>query len=134
MSAVKTILIADDDESDVFFLKRALAKTGAYNLQVVSDGRQAIEYLAGEGAFADRQRFPQPSCVIVDLKLPEKDGLEILEWMKSSANCSKIPALVCSGCEHAAQIDRARQLGAFSFLPKPPDQRTVTRLMASLRA
>jgi len=132
MSDLRTILIADDDENDVFFLKRLLGKTGDYRLQIVHDGCQAIHYLAGEGEFADRKQFPAPCCVILDLKLPNKDGLEILEWMQSHDEYKGVPALVCSGLECSTHIERARELGAFSFSAKPPDPVQVSALLASM--
>ena len=132
MSHLRTILIADDDENDVFFLKRLLDKTGEYRLQIVHDGNNAIRYLAGEGEYADRARYPAPCCVILDLKLPKKDGLEILEWMQTHENYAGIPALVCSGLDSDDHVERARELGAFSFSPKPPDPLQVSALLASM--
>lgn len=129
MIDLKTILLADDDESDVFFWKRLLNKTGDFRLHVVHDGIAAIQYLAGEGEFADRAQFPMPGCVILDLNLPRKDGLEILEWMQAHQECSEIQAVVCSGSDHPVELERARQLGAFSFLSKPPDPQQVDRLL-----
>jgi CheY-like chemotaxis protein len=132
MSNLKTILIADDDENDVFFLKRLLNKTGEYRVQIVHDGSKAIRYLAGEGEFADRSKYPAPCCVILDLKLPKKDGLEILEWMQTHKSCAGIPALVCSGSDSSSHVERARELGAFSFSPKPPDPNQVSALLAAM--
>jgi len=131
-SSLKTILIADDDENDVFFLRRLLDKSGEYCLQIVHDGSKAIRYLAGEGEYADRNRYPAPCCVILDLKLPKKDGLEILEWMQTHKECAGIPALVCSGLESGQHVERARELGAFSFSPKPPDPHQVSALLAAM--
>jgi DNA-binding response OmpR family regulator len=88
--------------------------------------------LAGEGEFADRHRFPAPCCVILDLKLPNKDGLEILEWMQTHEQCAGIPALVCSGLESESHVERARELGAFSFSLKPPDPHQVSALLAAM--
>jgi CheY-like chemotaxis protein len=132
VSEPKTILIADDDENDIFFMKRLLGKTGEYRLHIVHDGSTAIHYLAGDGEFADRARFPAPCCVILDLKLPHKDGLEILEWMQTHAEVAHIPALVCSGSQSSAEITRARELGASSFLTKPPDLRRMRSFMAAV--
>jgi CheY-like chemotaxis protein len=132
MSDLRTILIADDDENDVFFLKRLLDRAGEYRLQIVHDGNNAIRYLAGEGEFADRTRYPAPCCVILDLKLPKKDGLEILEWMQTHKECAGIPALVCSGLESSDHIERALELGAFSFSAKPADPLQVSALLASM--
>jgi CheY-like chemotaxis protein len=129
VKAFKTILLADDDENDVFFWKRLLAKTGDFCIQVVHDGASAIRYLAGEGEFADRHRFPLPSCLILDLKLPQCDGLEILEWMSAHIDCAQIQTVICSGSEHPGDREWAHKLGACSFLSKPPDPRHVGRLL-----
>ena len=132
MSDPKTILIADDDENDVFLLKRLLRKAGEFRLHIVQNGADAIHYLAGEGEFADRERFPAPRGVILDLKLPNRDGLEVLEWMQSQSACAGIPALVCSGLESSSHAERARKLGAFSFSSKPPDPTQLNALLAAM--
>lgn len=129
MTAAKTILLADDDEYDVFLWKRLLSQAGDFCVQVVHDGASAVRYLAGEGEFADRCRFPFPSCVILDLKLPQLDGLEILEWMSAHPICSQIQTVVCSGSECPDDRERAQKLGACSFVSKPPDPRHVGRLL-----
>jgi CheY-like chemotaxis protein len=133
MSEVKTILIAEDDENDIFFLTRLLSRVGEYKVQIVRDGPQAIRYLGGEGEFHDRNAFPLPCCLILDLGLPKKDGLEILEWLKSHPKHSTIPVLVCSGSEYPEHMERAQNLGAVSFLTKPADLEQMTSFISQVK-
>ena len=78
-----TILQVEDDPNDVFFLQHAMKKMGVANpIQVASDGQQAIDYLQGAGKFADRERFPLPCLVLLDLKLPHVMGLDVLKWIR----------------------------------------------------
>ena len=77
---MKTILQVEDDPNDMFFLQHAMKKAGVANpIQVASDGQQAIEYLQGTGKFADREQFPLPCLVLLDLKLPHVMGLDVLK-------------------------------------------------------
>ena len=79
----ETLLIVEDEENDVFFLKDALRKAGILNpIQVVDDGRRALDYLSGTGKFADRKAYPLPAVVFLDLKLPQINGLGVLEWIR----------------------------------------------------
>src|SRR5216110_221255 len=73
------ILLAEDDSNDVLLIQRAFQKAGFRNsLKVTRDGEQAIEYLAGHGIYANRQRFPLPFLLLLDLKMPGTDGFEVL--------------------------------------------------------
>src|ERR1041384_7265652 len=76
-----SVLIADDSESDIFFLLRAFSASRVKNpVYVVRSGAEVMEYLAGEGKFANRSRYPLPKIVFLDLKMPAPDGLEVLRW------------------------------------------------------
>ena len=112
------ILQVEDDENDVFFLKRAFKEAGILEcLRVVTDGQEAIDYLSGTGEYADRARFPLPTLVLLDLKLPRKTGFEVLEWVREQ------PCF--SSSAQPPDIMGAYELGANSFVVKPPslDQR-----------
>ena len=84
MSVANTaILLAEDDLNDVLLVHRAFRKAELDNLvKVVRNGEKAIEYLAGEGPYADRTQYPVPSLMLLDLKLPRKSGFEVMEWLR----------------------------------------------------
>src|SRR5690349_18131600 len=118
---MKTILQVEDDPNDVFFLQRAMKKHGLLNpIQVASDGQEAINYLKGIGKFADRARFPQPSLVLLDLKLPHVMGLDVLKWIRQE---SGLPLVVVplTASANDEDIAAAYRLGANGFLVKPSD-------------
>ncbi len=115
------ILLVEDDDDDVFFMERALSKTGLeLPMQVTRNGQEAIEYLAGEGKYADRSRFPLPHCVFLDLKLPFVTGIEVLEWISSQSSLTRIPVFVLTSSPEARDRERTEKLGAAAYLLKPP--------------
>src|SRR4051794_12182666 len=114
------ILQVEDDDNDVFFLQHAFQEAGiTHSIQRAKDGQEAIEYLAGAGEFADRKRYPLPCLTILDLKMPRKGGLEVLEWLREESNLSSLPVIVFSSSAQPSDIDRAYELGANSFVVKP---------------
>jgi CheY-like chemotaxis protein len=117
-----TIMLAEDDDNDVFFVRRAL-KTAEINnpLIVVTDGALAIEYLRGDGAYADRQQHPLPKLVLLDIKMPKRTGLEVLEWLRSneSEKLKRLPVIIMSSSNQQIDIDRAYELGVNAYLVKP---------------
>ncbi len=117
---VLPVLQVEDDDHDVFFLKRAFDEAGISNpLQTVHDGQEAIDYFAGVGRFADRPRYPLPCLVLLDLKLPRRDGLEVLEWLRRQPRLPAIPVIMFSSSAHPEDIERSYRLGANSFVVKP---------------
>ena len=124
-AAKQTILVVDDDENDRFFIEHALQKTTlSLVVKMVNDGEEAIAYLQGEGKFSDRNLFPQPNLIFLDLKMPRVTGFELLEWLKSHEAFGRIPAVVISSSNAQEDIDRAYDLGANVYLIKPvsPEQ------------
>ena len=86
------ILLVDDDENDVFFMLDAFRKAGVdVPVQIVRDGKEATDYLRGSGSFSDRARFPVPSLVLLDLKLPFVMGLDVLKAIRHEL---KLPIIV----------------------------------------
>ena len=119
-----TILLAEDDANDVYFVKKALHRADIHNpVQVVRDGVQAIAYLRGEKEFADRQHFPMPKLLLLDIKMPKKNGLEVLEWLRSGGEevgaLNRLPVIIMSSSSLQADIDRAYDLGVNAYLIKP---------------
>lgn len=130
-----TILLIDDDEDDIFALRRALKKAQVMNpVEVVTDGRQAIEYLAGAGSFADRVAHPVPFLVFLDLKLPYRDGFEVLTWIRQRAEFEAMLVVVLTGSDETRDHQRAYALGARSYLVKPTSPDELRRLLDSLRS
>lgn len=116
----RTILLVEDDQNDVFFLQYAFETAGIGNpLQVVTDGQEAINYLAGAGKYRDRQRFPLPCLVLLDLKLPGKMGTEVLRWMRGQPHLANLLVVVLTSSSEVNDIDRAYECGAQSYLVKP---------------
>jgi len=116
---VRTILQVDDDPNDVFLLQHAMRKVGLTNpVQVVTDGRQAIDYLKGAGKYADRDKFPLPCLVLLDLKLPYVMGLQVLQWIRQQPGAGLIVILMTASAEDA-DMAAAYRLGANAFLTKP---------------
>ncbi len=115
-----SILLVEDDPNDVFFIKRAFEKAKIVNpIYVVEDGEEAILYLEGYGKYTDREKFPVPFLILLDLKLPKKSGFEVLEWIKTKDKLKRIPVVVLTSSSESPDINRAYDLGANSYLVKP---------------
>jgi CheY-like chemotaxis protein len=116
----RTILLVEDDENDVFFFKRATRLAGMINpLHVAQDGREAIDYMKGTGAYADRSEFPLPCLVLLDLKLPHVMGLDVLKWIRAQPEFQTVIVIVFTSSKLAPDIDTAYRLGANSYVVKP---------------
>jgi CheY-like chemotaxis protein len=114
------ILVVEDDENHAFFIRRAFQQAGLLNpVHFVQDGDQALAYLAGEGPYANRDEFPLPSLVLLDLKLPNTNGFEVLEWVRAHPTLSGLRIIVLTTSGATSDINRAYRLGANSFLTKP---------------
>jgi CheY-like chemotaxis protein len=116
----ETILSADDDENDVLLLKMAFAKVGlAEKLQQVKDGAEAIHYLNGDGVYADRESFPFPCLLLLDLKMPYKNGFDVLTWIRAQPVIKHLIVAVLTASRDDADIRRAYDLCTNSYLVKP---------------
>jgi len=114
------ILLVEDDPNDVLLIQRAFQKAGLSNiLKVVRDGEQAIDYLSGQGAYVERERFPLPFLLLLDLKMPGTNGFEVLQWVRSEPNLKRLLVVVLTSSNLQADVDRAYELGANSYLVKP---------------
>jgi CheY-like chemotaxis protein len=114
------VLVAEDREDDVILLRRSFEHVGFDTpVQYVRDGEQAIAYLAGKGRFANRDEYPLPSMLLLDLKMPRKNGFEVLEWIQQQPNLAELRTIVLTTSEDVVEVNRAYKLGAASFLTKP---------------
>ena len=115
-----TVLHVEDDSNDVLLIARAFRKAEvAAQIQVVNDGEQAMHYLSGSNSFSERDRFPLPSLVLLDLKLPRKSGIEVLEWIRSRPGLRRIPVVMLTSSKQMVDINRAYELGVNAYLVKP---------------
>jgi CheY-like chemotaxis protein len=127
------ILLVEDDENDVMLLQRAFRRAAIINpLQVVRHGDDAVAYLEGSGEFADRDAHPLPVLMLLDLKLPRRTGLEVLQWVKERAGVKKIPIIVLTSSKNDEDVNRAYELGANSYVVKPVSFETLLELVKSL--
>jgi CheY-like chemotaxis protein len=128
-----TILLVEDNEDDAFALKWALRKAQVtLPIQVADDGQKAIDYLAGVGAYTERERYPLPNLVLLDLKLPYRTGMEVLAWIRERARFDALPVVILSGSDESRDHDTAAALGAREYLVKPPTPEQMLRVLTSL--
>jgi CheY-like chemotaxis protein len=128
------ILLAEDNDDDVIMMKRAFKKANFLNpLHVVEDGEQAIAYLKGEGKYASREEYPLPSLLLLDLKMPRKNGFDVLEWVRQQSGLSSLRVVVLTSSDEIRDVNRAYQLGANSFLVKPLDFSEFVRMTEALK-
>ena len=133
MVTKKTVLVADDDENDISLLRRAFLKAGIdVPITCVRDGEEAIQYLHGDKPFADRDAFPIPALLLLDLKMPRTNGFEVLEWVRKQAGLKRMLIVVMTSSDEPQDVDRAYDLGANSFVKKPNDFSDLTKITRKL--
>lgn len=129
------ILLVDDDSNDVLLIQRAFQKAGLKDtLKVTRDGQQAIDYLKGQGHYADRSRFPLPFLVLLDLKMPGTSGFEVLHWVRSQPDLRRLLVVVLTSSNLQADVDRAYELGANSYLVKPVEFEEMVNMIKRFEA
>jgi two-component system response regulator len=130
---MRPILQVEDDPNDVFFLQHAMKIAGIENsVQVASDGQEAIDYLQGAGKFGDREEFPMPCLVLLDLKLPYVMGLDVLKWIRQQIGMELVVVMLTASAEEA-DIHTAYCLGANAFLTKPSEARKLEDMLKALK-
>lgn len=123
------ILLAEDNENDVWLTKRAFQEHGLEtNFQVVRNGFEAVLYLMGEGNFADRTKYPLPSLIISDIKMPRMSGFELLAWKADNEEFKSLPTFILSSSKDEADASLALELGAIGCLVKPTDFESLIRI------
>ena len=126
----KNILYAEDDPNDVIIFT-VVFKRGMLPavLRTVDDGQAVVEWLAGKGKYSDREKFPQPDILILDLKMPKKNGFEVLEWVRSQKGFESLPVLILSSSDVPEDAQRAYRLGATTYFVKSPTFQDVIQYL-----
>jgi DNA-binding response OmpR family regulator len=126
------VLVAEDSEDDAVLLARAFRKAGAASpVHVCRDGQEMIDYLSGAEKFQDRNTYPWPSMLLLDLKMPRVSGFEVLEWLKRQ-QVEGLPAAVLSSSDHPKDMQRAYDLGACLYFVKPNVPEELTAMVREL--
>ena len=128
------ILVVEDEDSDFYLLERAFRKNNIQNPIIrAKDGLEGLHYLQGSNEYSDREKFPFPDVVILDLKTPRMTGLELLEWIREHPECRVIPTVIMSSSQQDADIEKAYQLGANTYFVKPTNFQDLVDLTASIQ-
>lgn len=127
------ILLVEDNASHAELVMRSLGEHKlTKKIHHVSDGEAALDYLFHRGAYVDPKRFPRPQLVLLDLRLPKIDGMEVLQEIRQSEDLKRIPVVILSTSYAEPDVGRAYDNHANSYLVKPLDFERFTRLMNDL--
>ncbi len=133
--ATSPVLYVEDEENDVLFVRMGLERAGLHHpLQVATNGKQAIDYLAGNGHFANREQYPLPSLVLLDLNLPIRSGFEVLQWLRQQPQFQSLPVVVFTASSQESDREKARQMGANAFITKPANMFNLQELLKRIES
>ena len=128
------ILLVEDDEADILLVRRAFRNARIANpLFEVRDGQAAIQYLSGEGEYADRTRYPIPFLILLDLRLPKLSGFEVIAWLREQPQLANLIVVVLTASDHVPDVTKARDLGANSYLVKPGNFEELVEMVKRIR-
>src|SRR5579862_1520925 len=113
MLQTAAFLLVEDNADDIDLLKRAFAKSKILNpLLVVRNGDDAMAYLEGSGRYRNRQEFPLPRVILLDIKMPGMSGLDVLKWIREQPNLKGIRVIMLTSSDAVRDVNAAYQLGA----------------------
>lgn len=128
------ILLAEDNREDAFLMRRAFELAVIPNpLLVVDNGRDAVNYLAGKGIYAERGKYPLPGLLLLDLKMPWMDGFDVLCWLRRKREFEALPVVILTSSKFQAGIDQSAQIGIYDYRIKPQDIEELVSLVADIR-
>lgn len=124
------ILLIEDNPDDVVFFRRGAEKAGVdKSVQVAGDGEEAVAYLDGRGSFQDRTLYPLPTFIVLDLKLPQKWGLDVLAWLRKDPRFKDLPVTVLTSSKIINDRRLALDLGSVGFHDKPMDPKELAAMI-----
>jgi CheY-like chemotaxis protein len=133
MNEGQTILLVDDCADDLNLMRHAFAQSKCnYPLQEVRNGEQAIAYLKGEGPYGDRNKYPLPIVVLLDLNMPKKNGFDVLTWVRAQPDLKYLAIIILTASMRVEDVECAFYLGATSYLAKPGNLETLEAMMRCL--
>jgi len=128
------ILLVEDDPNDALLAKCALERAGVTSpITHLSDGEEAVNYLAGYPPFHDRAKHPLPSLILLDLKMPKLTGFEVLNWLQSRPELAKIPVVILTGSMLSEDREQARQFGVVGFEVKPVEFEQMVAIAQNIK-
>jgi CheY-like chemotaxis protein len=134
MNEQQIILLVDDSDNDLSLMRNACrAANFQAALRMVNSGEEAIAYLHGEGDYTDRSRFPLPTVMLLDLKMPMKDGFEVLRWVRQQPLLKRLSVIILTASARPEDVTLAFDLGANSYLVKPSAMSSLIAMMCCLR-
>lgn len=129
------VLWAEDSDDDAFLMERAFRTAELPDLLFrVPDGLQATKYLSGFEPFSDRQQYPYPSLLLLDIKMPFMSGFDVLAWKNSKPEFQELPVIVLTSSEMSRDIEEAFRLGASEYLVKPSTFEKLVEQVKQLHA
>lgn len=133
MSDQRSILLVEDNEDDVILIQRALKKGGiAAPVHIARDGDEAVDFLTRADQFRETRSTSLPTMVLLDLKLPKRNGFEVLQWIRSHVSLAQLPVVVFTTSTQHSDLERAYGLGANSYLKKPVTMGQTTELLRTV--
>jgi len=130
-----TILLVDDDPNDIVLVERAIKKAGLpYPLVHRHDGEEAIDYLSGKAPYSDRSKYPLPTLILLDIKMPKMTGFDVLNWIQRQPSLTNIPVVILTASVRQEDREEAEKLGAVGFRTKPVDFSELVEIIRDVDA
>ncbi len=131
--AKRIILLVEDNPDDAVLTRRALERSDvSHTVEVARDGLEALDFLFALGSHADRKSSEMPALILLDLKLPKVDGLEVLRRLRADSMTRLIPVIVLSSSDEPSDVIESYSLGANSYIRKPVDFSEFTETVRAL--
>jgi len=127
------ILVVENNQDDILLILRAFQRAGVTGrIQAVTSGMDAVDYLQGKPPYGDREKYPLPALVLLDIKMPGMDGFEVLAWIRQQWEFFQLCVVMLTNSDHIRDVNEAYHLGANSFLVKPLDFENAGELAQAL--